>query len=166
MQADTALAAAIATAVTLKAQVVAAAEQLTELRSALAAAGSAAASLARQAGVREQQVGALAVEAAKARRECTALESQCVRLRAQRQQQGTQDKTGSPAVCTKTDAAGTACPLAGGGNENSVGSGLPTILEYMRIKNACSEAAKRIADWQRKLQVQAVRLGAARARSG
>ena len=152
VQAEAALATALAEAVALKAQVVATAEQLAEHRSALAAASSTAGALARQAGMREQQVAALAGETARVQRECAALERECIRLREQRQQQGS------------TDEIGNSCSTGSGGI--SGGRSPPTIVEYMRIKNACSEVSKRIADWQRKLEVQQGWHGAAALRAG
>ncbi|KAL4448187.1 hypothetical protein ABPG75_005406 [Micractinium tetrahymenae] len=161
-QAEAALAAASADAVALKAQVVAAAERLAEQRSALAAVSGATGALARQAGTREQQVALLAGEVAKAQRECAVLERECARLREQRQQQGGPGTVGSPAAAAACAKASGACSAAMG--SSSSGSS-PTILEYMTIKNACAGASKRIADWQRKLEVQAGRRGAAAARS-
>lgn len=152
VQAEAALATASAEAVALKAQVVATAEQLAEHRSALAAASSTAGALARQAGMREQQVAALAGETARVQRECAALEREFSRLREQRQQQGSPGEIGN------------SCSTGSGGISGDRGP--PTIVEYMRIKNTCSEVSKHIADWQRKLEVQQGRRLAAALRSG
>lgn len=179
-QAEVTLAAASADAVALKAQVASAAQRLAEQRSALASAAAASGALARQTGVREGQAAVLQAEAAKARRECAALERECRQLRAKRgltaggctggeQQQGScsagegQDSSG---VGTGHDDAGVGNASSSGadgrtGNASSSGAdGSPaTILEYMQVKNALAETAKRISDWQRKLEVQAGRLG-------
>lgn len=163
-QAESALAAASVEAVALKAQVIAAVEQLAEQRSALAAADRAAGALARQACVRGQQIAALADEAAKARCEYDALERDCARLQQQRQQEGSLVRAGGPtevAVCAEASTAGSTCgPCVG------TSAGQPTMLEYMRIRKACSEASKRVADWQRKLEVQVGRRVAAAALAG
>ncbi|PSC70920.1 hypothetical protein C2E20_5673 [Micractinium conductrix] len=148
-QAEAALAAASTDAIALKTQVAAAAARLAEQRGALGAASAAAAALASQTGVREGQAAALRAQADKAQREVAALQHECQRLR--EQQQGDSGGGGDDGAAGQGGAKGGAFPCTKGA--------APTILEYMTLLNACAETSKRIADWQRKLEVQAGRRG-------
>lgn len=139
-QAEAALAAAAAEAVALKAQLAAAQGRLADQRAALAGAAAAVQQLRAQAGARQGQLAGLEADAAQARKACAALERECERLQAGKQQ-------------------GDAPAGAAGGATRSAA---PTIEGYMRLKHACAETSKRVADWQRKLEVQAGRRGGRR----
>lgn len=147
-QAEAEVAAASAGAIALKAQVARAQQHLADQRSLLVAAAAAAAQLQRQIEVREGQAAQLLAGAAKVRRECGELERECQRLQGQGKGQA------PPAATPGDDAGVTAAPAGGDAEEEAPGS-VATILDYMRVKNACAEVSKKIADWQRKLEVHA-----------
>ena len=150
-QAEAALAAASAEAIALKAQVARAAQHLADQRGALAASAAASEQLRHDSGEKEGQAAQLEADAGKVEREGGLLECECQRLReggaGRAQQQGGQPGGGKGTHA----AAAVGAPVV---TEAQVGE-VTTVLDYMRVKSACAEASKKIADWQRKLEVQA-----------
>jgi hypothetical protein len=156
-RAEAALAAASAVAIALKAQVARQAQNLEDQRGALAASAAASEQLRQEAGDKEGQAAQLEADAGKVQRECGLLERECQRLReggtGRAHQQGGQPSggKGTPAAVAAAAAAVAAPAVA----EAQAGEMTTTVLDYMRVKSACVEASKTIADWQRKLEVQA-----------
>ncbi|KAL4857596.1 hypothetical protein ACK3TF_002045 [Chlorella vulgaris] len=173
-QAEAEVADATAGAITLKSHVVRGQQRLVDRRTTLADAAADTAQLQGQIDALEAHAAQLLADAGKVRAEAATVERACKQLREQEQERR-RLAPHSPG-CTAIEAAGaaaveddnskTAPKAAGAANEWSITAGGgadsladdgPTILSYMQVKNACVQVGKKIADWQRKIEVQAGR---------
>jgi chromosome segregation ATPase len=151
-QAEAELARASAGTIALKAQVVAAQQSLADQRAELAAASAATEQLSRKIGMREGQAEQLRADVSKLQQECLSIKQECLHLRAQGTGQATAASSGgSTWEDSEADTAAALGPVA----ELPTAEAEVTILDYIRVKNACAEAGKKIADWQRRLEIRA-----------